>query len=368
MRKEKNLIFVDTEKGSYIYDINSGVCYGLRGKAIKRIPSKALQAEKPTTQFLKAFKRLYDSSLRIKRDVIIIQQLDSLSQIVPEYHQAAFIRRFLDLTDCEREKILKNAKLLKVFNYCINDVLDYLDFKTVSQLFKNEVDLIVHRYGEKKAIKLVSRVLIYARGIENKSEIEFILYYLGLGYQMFFEDTFYRDSTGYFGCCDVVAELAKKVKNYLYLCRAMDKKPQRTRNFIQEYVNTVMEYKVNQIEFDKRLLYKWQNSINLVFENELFTVVVPTKEEQFKKEAESQNNCVYRIYYSLVMQEKTHIVFIRSKTDVNDSLVTCEISNDGRIIQYLTKYNRNVKNGSNLHQFKIEYQNYLNSVFQKSSL
>jgi len=61
---------------------------------------------------------------------------------------------------------------------------------------------------------------------------------------------------------------------------------------------------------------------------------------QFHEEAEAQSNCVERLYMERVAAGSTHVVVIRKKSAPEQSLITCEISNDWRIVQYLARYNR----------------------------
>ena len=61
-----------------------------------------------------------------------------------------------------------------------------------------------------------------------------------------------------------------------------------------------------------------------------------------------------------VANGRTHVVTIRKKNTPNVSLITCEISNDMRIIQYYAKYN-NSPNGAEA-QFKKELALYLASL------
>ena len=62
--------------------------------------------------------------------------------------------------------------------------------------------------------------------------------------------------------------------------------------------------------------------------------------------------------------ENTNVVFIRRKDDINNSLITCEVDNDGDIIQYLKKYNSNELTEEE-REFKKLYQTHLNNTWKK---
>ena len=94
------------------------------------------------------------------------------------------------------------------------------------------------------------------------------------------------------------------------------------------------------------------------YEDENFTILIPTTADEFKKEADYQQNCVFRLYYPRVKDCSTHVVFIRKKSDINTPYITCEVSNCGDIIQYLARFNRDVAKA-----FKVAYQKFLHEHF-----
>lgn len=67
-------------------------------------------------------------------------------------------------------------------------------------------------------------------------------------------------------------------------------------------------------------------------------VVVPETFEEFADEAKQQHNCVAS-YYDAVQNETTNICFIRQKNEKQNSLLTCEVSNSGEVVQFLAKNN-----------------------------
>lgn len=68
-------------------------------------------------------------------------------------------------------------------------------------------------------------------------------------------------------------------------------------------------------------------------------VVVPETYEEFKNEGRQQHNCVAG-YYDAVQNGNTNVCFIRSKNEKQSSLLTCEVSNSGEIVQFLAKNNK----------------------------
>ena len=96
---------------------------------------------------------------------------------------------------------------------------------------------------------------------------------------------------------------------------------------------------------------------------------MPTVAKEFEAEANYQQNCVYRVYYPKVLNHKTHIVFIRRKTEPEKPYITCEVNNYGQIAQYLTRFNERVKLETDElgFQFKAIYANYLSEHFNKNA-
>ena len=67
------------------------------------------------------------------------------------------------------------------------------------------------------------------------------------------------------------------------------------------------------------------------------------------------------MYMEYVHDGKTHVVTVRRVNDPTKNYITCEVSNNGRIIQYLAKNNRQPSELDAI-EFKRIYQNYLNTM------
>lgn len=153
---------------------------------------------------------------------------------------------------------------------------------------------------------------------------------------------------------DYTAEMLKK---YINLTTLLNKE----RNYKNLLLSIcLMEEEAKLVR--EKLSADYQLNANLFFEDENFTVVIPTTAEEFQHEADYQQNCVFRSYYPKVIRQDLHIVFIRRKDDVNTPYITCEVSNDGRIIQYLTRYNHCVTDANAIF-FRDVYGEYLKRVF-----
>lgn len=147
------------------------------------------------------------------------------------------------------------------------------------------------------------------------------------------------------------------VYRYIQLCNLLH----HERTYKNLYQSLCMMEKEKAL-LDDKLCLEYQKNAPLFFEDENFTILIPTTADEFKKEADYQNNCVFRLYYPRVKDCSTHVVFIRKKSDINTPYITCEVSNCGNIIQYLTRFNRDVED-DDAKAFKIAYQEFLHEHF-----
>lgn len=75
------------------------------------------------------------------------------------------------------------------------------------------------------------------------------------------------------------------------------------------------------------------------YEDNVFKVVVPQLNVDILDEAQQQQHCL-ATYLDRIIAGDTHIVFIRAKLNPDDSLLTVEITPDGRIVQVRGFQNR----------------------------
>ena len=154
------------------------------------------------------------------------------------------------------------------------------------------------------------------------------------------------------------------IDTYFKYCDYLHIKPKKG-NFMRLYADTKESYKIAILnENDKKLSknqLKYKNIFN--FNDDNFTVIIPTTKKEFIDETNQQNNCVYKTYYNQVVDGETNIVFIRKKDNPNKSYITCEIY-DGRIIQFLKKNNNCCTQDKELI-FKAKYQEHLDKNWKK---
>ena len=155
-----------------------------------------------------------------------------------------------------------------------------------------------------------------------------------------------------------------KLEDFYNLCQTLGVEPPKD-DFCRCYVNFKREYRMRKKELDLAALTRnyAEKRDALTFENEDFMVVIPQTPEDFRREADAQQNCVFSMYLDKVIAGKTHVVFVRRKDAPNASLVTCEVNN-GRIWQYLARYNQRPSDPA-LLAFREAYQTHLDATWQR---
>ena len=83
--------------------------------------------------------------------------------------------------------------------------------------------------------------------------------------------------------------------------------------------------------------------------------------EAFHEEAEAQHNCVERLYMNKVVENQTYIVTVRRIDKPEKSLITCEVSHNKEIRQYLTYCNQRVIDEEQIQFYKAYVEHLANS-------
>lgn len=98
----------------------------------------------------------------------------------------------------------------------------------------------------------------------------------------------------------------------------------------------------------------------LHFEDDTYVVVPLLSRDDFHTEGELQHNCVERLYMEAVANGQTHVVAIRKKVNPTVPYITCEVGKDGRILQYLLRFNTRPSDEADKNFYSL-YQHHLYS-------
>ena len=197
----------------------------------------------------------------------------------------------------------------------------------------------------------------------SKDKLPFVAYFLARGLWDFYVQEA-GDKVSSWKKNNIYSNITNILTSYFNMCNYL-KKPYEKSDFFKQFVALSKTYKIKQTTIESNTLKdfysRYANKIS--FENNDFEVILPTCREDFKKEADSQHNCVYTYYFSRVIKNETIVVFIRRKAELAKSYITCEINIiTGQIKQYLIIYNQQVTD-ENAINFKKDYQAFLYTNF-----
>ncbi len=344
--KEKNIIkfYLDDSKPEnyYALDINTGILYGIKGSPIKRTPNGM-------NHFMD-----YNASSCVLRFMRRTHNWDSIA-----YSNFSHYAKYLQICD----------KLDSIgYDHTHDDITSrsLLDF--VNEHFKEFVQYLATELGEDERHTLSNfryrceeKLFVKEHKIEVSEyfPLEWVRYLIGCRFATAKQVAcaVYYFKKGMYVALDSRCE--SLLKNFFYYCDKLEKDYPRG-DFIREFATIKKEYEFRKTELDNKALYENQmkKAKALSFTNGNLIALIPTTTEEFLAEANSQSNCVARMYMPRVIDNRTNIVFIRKVSDPNKSYITCEVKN-GEIVQYLGRYNSWLGDDEIAMEFKAEYKKHL---------
>ncbi len=351
VEKNKSLFVVTLDNGKQTYfNFADGNIYGVSGKVVHSFNSEAkkiLKSER-NHDFLAMYfceKGLaYTSFIDIRNwSTSLVETIYSLYANQYPPYTLCRITEF-----CHKESFKLDKKGVKVLTQALSEMEDYNGELRSLDTYKlrDKITEILYNNFPAEIIALIShssdlRMRNYI--IEDAQKISFR--YTHENWDYFDKD--------YYG----ISYIYRCVYRYIRLCNLLH----HERTYKNLFLSLCMMEKEKALMADK-LCVEYQKNAPLFFEDENFTILIPTTADEFKKEADYQQNCVFRMYYPKVKDCETHVVFIRRKSDIDTPYITCEVNNRGGIVQYLTRFNNSVTD-DDAKAFKIAYQAYLREHF-----
>lgn len=352
--KDKNFfIFTIKDTGkTYKFDINECVLYGLRGTPIFTFPNSMFPIESTNAE---------DNRLNLNLEVFRhMKELPSCLKDIAQKEQFKVIFHVADtfsslgytLRDIYYPALVAMSTDVQYKQITINILVKFLEsHKSLG------IPISCSVYADYKLETLLKSQ--YPRYTElSKREKTIIKNYINSGghltlptvisYAPFLATFFYEKPH----------QIASYLREFENMCNDLQYIPPKG-DFGKLYIQVKQTFELKKQEIKKAKLEKHQTK-RLFFENENFTIIVPTTFEQFEIESMQQSNCVFRTYLPQVLAGTTNIVFVRRKENPNQSYITCEVQK-GKICQYLGRFNNTVTNIEAL-KFRQEYQEYLNSI------
>ena len=352
--KEKNLLnyYLDDKSVPYIIDLNSGKIYGLSGKQIISIPSPISLymnsfryfENDNYTGFLRSFIHCTTSMshlpkvwLRKTEELVAYDRLIAVGYTPDE----------LDSRWC-RDNLVKLVKYIKHFA------------KLKAECGGNQIDLNVEYHNYIKAIWLKENGLddnkyFNPAMCEMCRDLRLTPKQIKLVYSWSIEGLSTLPMSGW-----AIKDMVRTIFTYSeYINYTLTR-----GNFLKQYRDVVTMYNdmKEEIENRKFLESQMKHIKALNFETDDYIVVVPTKCNDLVIEGKNQNNCVGG-YVSSVINQSCNIVFIRKKSDIKNSYITCEIRN-GEMWQTLLKFNHRLSEESD-KEFCRLYQEHLRKLWEE---
>jgi hypothetical protein len=154
-------------------------------------------------------------------------------------------------------------------------------------------------------------------------------------------------------------------QSYL-VCKKMGTSMDKTGNIIRQFCeisSSLALQRSGEAKTEKwKELYESEKD-KILFENDLFKIVLPEKPCDLIKEGVTMHHCVGS-YVDKVLQGDCLIVFIRKKENPDLSYITCELKKTDKgfdIYQYYLAYDRYIADEQDL-KFKQEYECFLKRV------
>ncbi len=344
MHKDKNYLYFTNNQGrTYRFNINEGIFYSTQNKPMTSCPSGF------TT---------YMNNIRIQTCLV---------HFMKQLHWRGF--SYADLSaSAENLIICDRLDSLGFFSYDANDkkLIEYVGkhFKDFAKAYaeNSEINLFqFYREHRKKALTSIYkgieltgeqvRVLLdlEQEGI-NADELRLSAHYLHRGLLEFFSRNY---------------ECSNHLLHFFAMCHKIDYTPTKD-DYYRQFINVKRTYEMRKKEIDAKAIVAQlaKHAKAWEFENDDFTIVVPSTPAEFEAEANAQSNCVYSAYLERVIRGETNVVFIRRKSDPTVSHITCEVTNNGRIKQFLLKHNCHPAYDSAEDAFKVEFGKYLAEVWE----
>lgn len=334
-RKEKNLLIAfDGDVIKAQYDWATGICYGNKGTQLKGISS--------------AFKgSVYDRMITSHRWISSHLVGETLTLALDRWERLASVGLYTTDHDilCNSDYSFPNLK---------KDFVDYI---------KKQFDGELSRYTQNKFVyAMMPEYQMLNR--QNKCTIDYMIRNNQWEWSIDWAiKALLRLQLEDYGYAFEFNSSMHVLEKYYSQCKTMGQEiPAITKNFLITICKTAHLYQIWKNEHMDENLAKYNDLKELYYENDTYVMFPLLTTAQFHEEAEAQNNCVERFYMEKVASGKTHVVVIRKKSAPDKSLITCEISNNWHIVQYLARWNSRPEAPE--QAFANEIKSYLSSLSQ----
>ena len=375
MIRDKNMLrFTSDDNKNYAFDVNTGIFYGVSNKPVKTLPngmSTWLSDNKNDTNalyLLDSIRRHYwrynvrghrmPNLTQIANDFgkyfNLVDRIQSIGYVVKDGYD--FDLTSLDYIEQHFKIFVKYIKGLpedRRYN-CIRRFMSDMS----AEIFAESHNLTANEYLNESMIREIAEFCRRNPQYDTPQYVSLIVYYMTRGLCEFLSSPEDRPDHSY-----KYGKGLEYIRNYFQMCEALEIIPQK-ENFFSNYIKVIKEYQLNKEKIDNKKITDHYAKTNLYFEDDNFFTYIPQNQEDFKREADAQSNCVHSMYMRKVMNHSTSVVFIRRKDAPDTSLITCEVANNGEIWQYLARFNRRVPEHTPEYDFYLKYRSWLYTNFK----
>lgn len=346
--KDKQYLIFDFEDGRNVkYDFSTKTAIGIKGK-----PVKNLQGQLSGFTMNKLFDCCVDK--QYAKFLKFVQRAETY----PIYNIGTILSR-----------VPKYSKFEQIFSAGIEDIIDsHLSFEyTINEIPKSLIKLcktnkikisnqLVERYKEIPNAYYIAYDLDYfsltsediqkiwnASSDEYSRELHKYIYYCpfhelvkNFGYNA--KDLWlYLDRLKTFEAVENMKNLIIELYDYANMMRKISPKYDKyPRHFLTTHQIACRNYNRMKQEFSEELFQKQINKDYEITYGE-YIFIYPKCTQDIKDEAAQMSNCVAS-YIDKVIDGKCHILFLRKKSNPDESLVTIEVRNN-RIVQARRRFN-----------------------------
>ena len=347
--KEKQYLVFDYEDGRTVkYDFATKTAIGIKGKTVKGLQSQL------SGMTIRELIDCCDDEKYVKFLSFVKREE---SRCYPIYNIGTILSRVPLYSNYEQ-----------LFSAGIDDILDN---KNKFKFTINEIPKALIKLCKTRQIKLSNNIMQYYKQNPDAHLIAYNLEYMSLTdddiYKIWSTDSYgYDRDTGYhywsyfnklldefgytakplllyidqlktFEALDDVRYIIRELYDYANMMKTISPKFDKyPRHFLTTHKIACRNYERLKKEFSEEI-FKSRIDKSLEFSYKGYQFIYPNSTEEIKQEAVQQNNCVAS-YIDKVIDGKCHILFLRKKDKLNESLVTIEVRNN-HIVQARRRFN-----------------------------
>lgn len=369
LRKERNFINAyDRETGKFLgaFDFKTGNYIGMRHRVLATFPNCFKEMDNPVYDIERKLRNEEMGAKSITKEEILQLTIFKLINWFGHHAHNLSEERLQFIESCasvgivpkNSDATLRGHKLDKNFINFMRETQNTIFYDpAIAVLYdhKNEYENIINDEN----LPLIFRNLEFLSKFSNLN-ISFTLLHKLLK-RVENEKIYYSMDRGRYDESRVMSYTCEFIIDYVQLSNELYDKVEDTQNILSKM--TIMRYlkEMKRNEIYTKNLQENNNNPRLYYEDDNVIIKPLLTVDDFIDEANQQNNCVKNIYMNKAECGDCFIVHVRKKENLKHSYITCEVTKDFKIRQWLLANNRYPCVDSYEAQLQRIYQNHLNT-------